>query len=321
MQDRRSAIGLAALAALLAAPAAAQVRIATPGAAFVVKEGQARTDDVADGRRFRGAAHEVVVIQGQLRLPPATQARHEVQRIVLHFRSTGSAGGAKVRGLNVLSTVSKGFETGRQLAGDQTRETSSNTWDLTTTPVRVGPGSLVRLEIAFSGGFDSRVDPGEFVLQSVTLDFPRTLASPSDVLVLRPPPQASPAQPAPVPAQTPVPAPAPAPAPSPAPDAMPEPPAPSAPRASRVPYLTLASGERVRLDWCRVWGAECGKPAADAFCQANRRAEAATFEIDEDIGRTAVISSQAICDDPTCDGFKHLECSRAPAPPPRRPRR
>lgn len=66
-----------------------------------------------------------------------------------------------------------------------------------------------------------------------------------------------------------------------------------------------------RLDLCRVWGAECGKPAADEWCRDNGRWKSAGFAIDADIGArssTRVISSGQICSQPFCDGFQHVSC-------------
>src|SRR6056297_1672361 len=39
-----------------------------------------------------------------------------------------------------------------------------------------------------------------------------------------------------------------------------------------------------RLDWCREWAANCGKPAADAFCRAQGFDRAAFYERDTNIG-------------------------------------
>ncbi len=68
-----------------------------------------------------------------------------------------------------------------------------------------------------------------------------------------------------------------------------------------------------RLDWCRVWGGDCGKGAADAFCRKNGYTRAKSFEIDHDIGQgspTYTIGSEQVCDESFCDGFKYIECEQ-----------
>ena len=131
MRCTTSYLRIALLAGLTAAaPATAQLRVDTPGAAFTVKEGHARADDGAGGRRFRGDAHDFAVLQGLVRLPPAAQAELSVQKIVVRFRGSGSFRGATLRGVKLLSTVGKGFETTSQLTGDQSAETLSNSWNL-----------------------------------------------------------------------------------------------------------------------------------------------------------------------------------------------
>jgi hypothetical protein len=67
-----------------------------------------------------------------------------------------------------------------------------------------------------------------------------------------------------------------------------------------------------RLDICRVWGAECGKEAADAFCRTKGYNRADSWEIDHDIGHispTIIISSGQICNQNFCDGFKFIKCT------------
>jgi len=75
-----------------------------------------------------------------------------------------------------------------------------------------------------------------------------------------------------------------------------------------APRIVAADGRTERLDFCQQYGSACGKPAADAFCRTKGRSGAASFEIDPDIGRTMIIASGAICTDPTCDGFKTIQC-------------
>ena len=42
--------------------------------------------------------------------------------------------------------------------------------------------------------------------------------------------------------------------------------------------------QEYRVDVCRVWGYECGQPAADEFCRRQGFESAAEFKIAEDIG-------------------------------------
>jgi len=67
-----------------------------------------------------------------------------------------------------------------------------------------------------------------------------------------------------------------------------------------------------RLDWCREWAQNCGKPAADAFCQGQGYAYATGFSQDPDIGigqPTRIITSGQICNQGFCDGFRSITCA------------
>ncbi len=66
-----------------------------------------------------------------------------------------------------------------------------------------------------------------------------------------------------------------------------------------------------RLDWCRVWAGECGKPAADAYCQSKGHAISTGFKQASNIGAfepTKVISSGQVCAQGDCDGFAWIKC-------------
>ncbi len=74
-----------------------------------------------------------------------------------------------------------------------------------------------------------------------------------------------------------------------------------------------------RLDFCRVWAGECGKPAADKFCQTKGFTQSNNFEEAIDIGAatpTVVIGTGQQCAAPTCDGFTFVTCEKPDAPPP-----
>ena len=76
-----------------------------------------------------------------------------------------------------------------------------------------------------------------------------------------------------------------------------------------------------RVDACRSWGQGCGKEAADAFCRLNNFESAAAFDIDPRIGAatpTMTIEDKKICNQPQCDGFKSITCTRPDAAPGRR---
>jgi hypothetical protein len=76
-----------------------------------------------------------------------------------------------------------------------------------------------------------------------------------------------------------------------------------------------------RVDACRSWGQGCGKEAADAFCRLNNFESASTFEIDPRIGAstpTMTIADRKICNQPQCDGFKSITCTRPDGAPGRR---
>lgn len=65
-----------------------------------------------------------------------------------------------------------------------------------------------------------------------------------------------------------------------------------------------------RLDWCRDWAKNCGKPAAVAFCQNKGFATAATFKQDKDPGgSTKVIGSGKMCEGDNCTSFSSITCT------------
>ncbi len=78
--------------------------------------------------------------------------------------------------------------------------------------------------------------------------------------------------------------------------------------SSRVFANPVNNGHR--LDVCREWGANCGKPAADAFCQAKGFSESMQHTVDPEPGyaSTRVISSGQICQGNFCTGFQQIIC-------------
>jgi hypothetical protein len=66
-----------------------------------------------------------------------------------------------------------------------------------------------------------------------------------------------------------------------------------------------------RLDWCRWWSKDCGKPAADAYCVSKGYSRSSHWEIDQHIGAvtpTKILETGDICAESFCDGFKFIEC-------------
>jgi hypothetical protein len=69
----------------------------------------------------------------------------------------------------------------------------------------------------------------------------------------------------------------------------------------------------VRLDWCLVWGGQCGEPAATEFCRQSGYTKATAWEPAVDVGTqtpTFVIGTGQTCNEPGCDGFTSISCAR-----------
>lgn len=76
-------------------------------------------------------------------------------------------------------------------------------------------------------------------------------------------------------------------------------------------YPRARNGRRV--DWCAVWGNQCGRAAAQSFCRSHGFANVTSFSIDRDIGEldpTYVASADRVCSAQFCDGFREIICTR-----------
>lgn len=64
----------------------------------------------------------------------------------------------------------------------------------------------------------------------------------------------------------------------------------------------------LRLDWCYAWQKQCGKPAAEAFCQSKGHGGVKSFQKAAHVGgMTRVISNSQVCDG-NCDSFATIVC-------------
>jgi len=50
-------------------------------------------------------------------------------------------------------------------------DVAANAWDFGRESVTVGPQSVLQLEVQFPGGIDSPINPGEFFVTGVGVDF------------------------------------------------------------------------------------------------------------------------------------------------------
>jgi hypothetical protein len=82
------------------------------------------------------------------------------------------------------------------------------------------------------------------------------------------------------------------------------------------PYVLDSFGRYGLLDWCRDWGTQCGKPAAEAFCRqvdGGVRPRSTDFGHWPKAGRhgyTVVISTKDSCQLPRCEGFSYIVCRK-----------
>lgn len=155
------------------------IRLRTPGTAFQPAIRGVSVDDVPGGRRFRAKPGELIRVWAKLRIPPSAAGEPALQRLAVHFRST-SPNGPTLRVVDLHNGAVR-LRTnigGDYAARDVTSEGYANTWLFPNT-LRVGDNSIIRLEVQLPIGYDSAIDPGEFVLLDVTADFPRKpIASP-----------------------------------------------------------------------------------------------------------------------------------------------
>ena len=67
-----------------------------------------------------------------------------------------------------------------------------------------------------------------------------------------------------------------------------------------------------RLDWCLTWGADCGKPAAVAFCNRRRFTDVVVFRA-EKVGKSAptrLIGDNRVCSGQDfCTAFAYITCT------------
>lgn len=148
----------------------------TPGA--IGHPQKAIMEDVAGGRRFRGKAFERLILTAPLQMHPSSSADHKLKRLVIHFRT--SPGGPSLQTVEVMDGSVADFKIETHLVGDYTTkemvgpESLANAWVL-QQPISVSAQSILRLEIQFPGGFDSPINPGDFILTGVEIDFPLKL--------------------------------------------------------------------------------------------------------------------------------------------------
>ncbi|MFI0399089.1 MAG: hypothetical protein ACH34X_08420 [Thiolinea sp.] len=80
-------------------------------------------------------------------------------------------------------------------------------------------------------------------------------------------------------------------------------------------HNTTITIQGYRLDWCLKRGVQCGKPAADAWCELNNKTKlsshATAFKQATNIGRyasTYILGDKALCQSVSCDGFESIAC-------------
>src|SRR5262245_51051895 len=177
---------LVCLAVASATPLLANTyRVTIPGSAFAV-EGRPPVDvaDVADGRQFHARQNFTkMILRAGLPLPPANAAEPKLQRLVVRFRTSSS--GPSLRAVELRTPSVAPLETnigGNYMTREVTDQGRANAWDWGRDPLSVGSQSVIRLTVQFPGGFDSQINPGEFVLASVTAEYVGKALSRSDVI-------------------------------------------------------------------------------------------------------------------------------------------
>ncbi|MFI4987844.1 MAG: hypothetical protein ACHQF3_10420 [Alphaproteobacteria bacterium] len=97
--------------------------------------------------------------------------------------------------------------------------------------------------------------------------------------------------------------------PAPATAAAPAPRAPAAPGNPATRRFDDPMVEGVALDVCRIWAHDCGKPAADAFCQSQGFAAASEFTRRPHTPPTRVIGTGQVCSGQNCGRIDSVVCA------------
>jgi hypothetical protein len=96
------------------------------------------------------------------------------------------------------------------------------------------------------------------------------------------------------------------------PEALPAPgPAPKSTLADEI--FQYPVHDIYRLNYCLHWGADCGAPAAGAWCKTQGFERASTWRIDKNIGGlfpTIVMGDRKVCAQFLCDGFQEITCTK-----------
>ncbi len=65
----------------------------------------------------------------------------------------------------------------------------------------------------------------------------------------------------------------------------------------------------VRVDYCLHFAADCGQPAADAFCVRSGFQSAASYSVQYGLGHTVILGDPGSeCVNPGCGGFAVISC-------------
>ena len=169
-RNRRNGTLLIIATLSVSAPLFAEMKIysTAPGRAFSPERSNVDVQDVPSGRSFRGEAHQLVYLRGTVQVPASAEPK--LTKLVVHFRTSE---GPRLRSVELPNSS---IRLRTDITGDYaTRETLTpdfiaNAWMF--PGYNVSQTLTVRLGVQFSGGIDSIVDPGEFVLTSVVAEFP-----------------------------------------------------------------------------------------------------------------------------------------------------
>jgi hypothetical protein len=171
-----AAYSVAALGAVSTTRADPPVRANIAASAFSVEGHKGQVADVPGGRAFRGEAFSKLTVRTLFPVSPMGPATL-LHRLAIHFRSSPS--GPRLQSVEIRTGGDTEFQVttlpqGDFAARDVTQpKGSANAWAFDPIPLHVGSTTELRLDVQYPGGFDSKVDPGTFVLTGATIDLSR----------------------------------------------------------------------------------------------------------------------------------------------------